>query len=174
MRTHLRKAALPTGLGTLTAFILLSSSLLHGQAPWNYGPPPGGPTPNTPMAQRSAQQAVQSQVNWFQNSTRTASNYGDGGYGQVWQQFQVLRGAYGAFKGTLSQQQVNAGANELAELDGGLDILQEAFSNYQQEVAAGQSSASAFNNMCQVLYQASGVWLQEFNRDCSRLRVGWR
>ncbi len=125
------------------------------------------------MAQRSAQTTVQAQVTWFQNSTRTASNYGAGGYGTVWQQFQMLQGAFNAFKATLTQQQLSGGANELAELDAGLGILGEAFSNYQQDVADGQSSVSAFNNMCQVLRQASGVWLQEFNSNCSRLRVGW-
>ncbi|HVM49482.1 MAG TPA: hypothetical protein VMU04_15745 [Candidatus Acidoferrum sp.] len=133
--------------------------------------------PNIPMSQQNAQLNVQSQVSWFQNSTRTASNYGGGGgdgYGLVFQQFQTLQGTYNAFKASLSPQQIAAGANELAELDAGLGILSEAFGNFQQEVAEGQSSTSAFNEMCQVLYQASGVWLQEFNSVCSRLRVGWQ
>ena len=158
----------------LAALAILSAGLLCAQVPWGYWPPPAGPTPTTPMAQRSAQTTVQSQVTWFQNSTQTASNYGDGGYGIVWQQFQALQGAFNAFKATLTQRQLSAGANELAELDAGLGILEEAFTNYQQDVADGQSSTSAFNNMCQVLRQASGVWLQEFNSDCSRLQVGWQ
>jgi hypothetical protein len=158
----------------LASLAIVSAGLLCAQVPWGYGPPPGGPTPNTPMAQRSAQTTVQSQVTWFQSSTRTASNYGGGGYGVVWQQFQMLQGAFNAFRATLTQQQLSWGANELAELDAGLGILQEAFTNYQQDVADGQSSTSAFNNMCQVLRQASGVWLQEFNSDCNRLRVGWQ
>ncbi len=162
----------PLKLG-VTALAILTAGLLCAQVPWGYPPPPP-PAQNTPMAQRSAQMSVQSQVNWFQNSTRTASNYGGGGYGVVWQQFQALQGAFSGFKTTLSQQQLSQGANELAELDAGLGILEEAFSNYTQDVADGQSSASAFNNMCQVLYQASAVWLQEFNSDCNRLRVGWR
>lgn len=163
-----------TSLGGVISLSILASGILRAQVPWGYGPPPFSPPANTPMAQRSAMQGVQSQVNWFQNITRTASNYGGEGYGMIWQQFQVLRGAYSAFKSSLSPQQLSAGANEFAELDAGLDILQEAFTNYQQEVADGQSSASAFNNMCQVLYQASGVWLQEFNSGCNRLRVGWQ
>jgi hypothetical protein len=160
-------------LAVLTALMILSVGLLYAQVPWGYAPPPI-PTPNTPMAQRNAQTTVQSQVTWFRNSTQTAPNYGGGGYGLVWQQFQMLQGAYNAFKATLADQQISAGANELAELDAGLGILEEAFTNYQQEVADGQSSTSAFNEMCQVLNQAAGVWLQEFNSDCSRLRVGWR
>ena len=194
MKLNLRRLVLPCGLGApatyrrfgLSAFrsscqglglaglAIASAGLLSAQVPWGYGPPPSGPTPNTPMAQRSAQTTVQSQVAWLQSSTRTASNYGGGGYGMVWQQFQTLQGAFSAFKATLTQQQLSWGANELAELDAGLGILQEAFTNYQQDVADGQSSTSAFNNMCQVLRQASGVWLQEFNSGCSRLRVGWR
>jgi len=169
MKSNLMRFALPAGLGVLVSLAGLSSGPLRAQVPWG--------TPSTPMAQRNALQAVQSQVNWFRNSTQTASSYGGGGgggYGLVWRQFQMLRGAYGAFKSTLSQQQVASGANELAELDAGLDILQEAFTNYQQEVADGQSSASAFNSMCQVLYQASGVWLQELNSDSARLQVGWQ
>jgi hypothetical protein len=158
----------------LAGLAILWAGLLDAQVPWGYGPPPGGPTPNTPMAQQNAQRTVRSQVNWFQNSTQSASNYGGGGYGMVWQQFQMLQGAYNAFKATLTQQQLSSGANQVAELDAGLGILEEAFTNYTQDVANGQSSASAFNNMCQVLYQASGVWLQEFNSVCSRLRVGWR
>lgn len=160
-------------LWLLAGLCILSSMLLRAQVPWGYPPPPFMPTPSTPMAQRNAQQSVRSQVTWVQNSTQTAPNYGNGGYGLIWQQFQILRAAFSAFKGTLNPQQLSAGANEIAELDAGLDILQEAFTNYQQEIADGQSGTTAFNNMCQVLYQASGVWLQEFNSDCSRLRVGW-
>ena len=169
----LRRLVLPTCLVGLAGLALLSAGLLRAQVPWGYPPPPG-PTPTTPMAQQNAQRTVQTQVNWFQNSTQTASNYGGGGYGMVWQQFQMLQGAFNAFKATLSQQQLSAGANELAELDAGLGILEEAFSNYTQDVQAGQSSASAFSEMCQVLNQASGVWLQEFNSVCRRLQVGWR
>jgi hypothetical protein len=161
----------PVMLG-LTALAVLSAGLLYAQVPWG-NPIPGAATPTTPMAQRNAKAIVQNQVNWFQNSTRTASSYGDGGYGQVWQQFQTMQGAFIAFKNTLNEWQLSQGANELAELDAGLGILEEAFSNYTQDVNDGQSSTSAFNNMCQVLRQASGVWLQEFNNVCNRLRVGW-
>jgi hypothetical protein len=65
------------------------------------------------------------------------------------------------------------GANDLAELDAGLGIIQEAFNNYQEAVAAGQNANSALRDMCQVLREASQVWLQELNNRCSKLRVGW-
>jgi len=141
--------------------------------PWFYAPPPMPPATNQ-MAQRSALQNVQSQVNWFQNSLRNASSYQAGSYGNVWQQFQNLRASYNSFRASLTSQQLSRGANDLAQLDAGLDILQEAFSNYQQEVADGQSSTQAFNDMCQVLAQASNVWAQELTQVSNRLRVGWR
>lgn len=128
--------------------------------------------PTTPTAQRSALNSVRSQVRWLQNATRTASDY-NGGAGMVWQQFQYLRGAYNNLTMTLTPQQQGYGANELAELSSGLDVLQEAFTNYQNDVAGGRSAAMALNDLCQVLGQAAGVWLQELNQDCSNLRVGW-
>jgi len=146
-------------------------ALAGTQPSWPYPPPPSM-APTTPSAQRSAFNAVKSQVGWLQNSCGTASSYGDGGYGIIWQQFQNLRGAYVGFKNTLSPQQLGNGANEIAELDAGLDILQESFSNYQEDVAAGQSTYSALNNLSQVLSRGAGVWMQEFARDSSRLRVG--
>jgi hypothetical protein len=173
MKRNMKRLVAHPRLAGLTVLMLMSVGLLCAQVPWGYPPPPM-PTPTTPMAQRSAQTTVQSQVSWFQNSTQTAPSYGGQGYGLVWQQFQALQGAYNAFKATLSDRQISAGANELAELDAGLGILEEAFTNYQQEVSDGQSSTSAFNEMCQVLNQAARVWLQEFNSDCNRLRIGWR
>ena len=68
---------------------------------------------------------------------------------------------------------MNAGANQLAELDSGLDIIQEAFTDYQNAVANGQSQWSAFANMTRVLNEAMRVWVQELRRDCQQLRVGW-
>ena len=155
-------------------FILLVAALWTipgGGQPWPYAPPPPFAPPTNPSAQRGAAGGVRAQVGWVQNACQTAPSYGDGGYGNVWQQFQNLRGAYVGFKNTLTPQQLSAGANEIAELDAGLDILQESFNNYQEDVAAGQSTNSALNSLCQVLSQASGVWLQEFNRDCGRIGV---
>jgi hypothetical protein len=140
---------------------------LLGLAQWPFVPP------TTPDAQRNALGAVRSQVNWLQNATRTASNYGGQGYDNVWQQFQMLRAAYGTFRQTLNPRQLTEGANSLAELEAGLDIIQEAFANYQADVAAGQMASSALRNMCQVLREGSSLWLQELNKTCSRLRVGW-
>ena len=89
------------------------------------------------------------------------------------QQFQAVRDQYAGFKSTLNPQQLNSGANQVAELDSGLDIIQEAFADYQNAVVNGQSDSSAFANMRQVLNEAMGVWVQEFKQDCRQLRVGW-
>ena len=113
------------------------------------------------------------QVSWFQNATRTASAYSGGGYGLLVQQFQVVRAQYSTLKSTLDPQQLSSGANQLAELDSGLDIIQEAFTDYQNAVANGQSSSSAFTNMARVLNEAMGIWGRELKQDCNQLRVGW-
>ena len=125
------------------------------------------------MAQRNSMNLVVNQVNWFQSATRTASSYNGGGYGLLMQQFQSVSDQYNGFKSTLTPDQLNNGANMLAELDSGLGIIQEAFSDYQSAVANGQSQNTAFSNMCQVLNEAMGVWVQEFKQDCNQLRVGW-
>src|SRR5262245_4595723 len=82
-------------------------------AQWPFAPP------TTPGSQRNALNALRSQINTFQSATRTAPNYGENGYGGVWNQFQGLRGAYGGLKQTLTPQQLAKGANALAELDAG-------------------------------------------------------
>jgi len=161
------KSALPLGLGLLVGLAVLWASVFYAQAQWP------GTAPTTPMAQRNAMNLVLNQVSWFQNSTRTASAYVGGGYGMLLQQFQAVRNQYSGFKSTLNAQQLSSGANQVAELDSGLDIIQEAFADYQTAVANGQSNGSAFSNMAQVLNQAMAVWVQEFKQDCSQLQVGW-
>jgi len=131
------------------------------------------PAPTTPDAQRNALAQVRSQVNWLQNATRTATSYGEKGSCMVWERFQIVRGAYTAFKQTLNGYQSSEGANSFAELDAGLDILQEAFQNFQADVAAGRAVNAALRDMCQVLRDGSRIWLDELNKTCSRLRVGW-
>jgi hypothetical protein len=126
----------------------------------------------TPDAQRNALNEVQSQVRWLYNATRTAPNIGAQGYGNIRQQFDGLRAAYGGLKNTLTPQQLAYGADDLAELDGGLDILQDAFSIYEQDLADGRPSGPALNELCQVLRQGSELWRQELKRKAARLRIG--
>jgi hypothetical protein len=116
--------------------------------------------------------AVRSQVQWLQNATRTAAPLGDQGFANVWQQFQTLRNTYVGLKQTLNPQQLAAGANALAELDAGLDIIQEAFTNYQNDLAAGRSPSAALRDLCQIMAQGSRIWLQQLNKSCMALRVG--
>lgn len=167
MKFSTKKTALPAALGLLILLALLGASLVSAQAPWPFAPP------TTPMAQRNAMNLVINQVSWCQNATRTASSYTGGGYGLLVQQFQAVRDQYSGFKNTLTPQQLTTGANQVAELDAGLDIIQEAFTDYQTAVANGQSGASAFRNLCRVLNEAIGLWVQEFKQDCRQLRVGW-
>ena len=162
------KLAPPVGLGLLASLAVLCASMVYAQAQLPFAPQ------TTPMAQRNALNLVLNRVSWFQNATRTASSYtGSAGYGMLLQQFQAVRDRYSALKGTLNPQQLSSGANQLAELDSGLDIIQEAFTDYQTAVANGQSSSSAFANLSRVLNEALRVWTQELKQDCRQLRVGW-
>ena len=167
MKLITKKLALPAGLGLLVGLAVLCAGPLGVRAQW-----PGAPQTN-PMAQRNAMNLVVNQIKWFQNTTRTSGSYGGGGYGMLVQQFQAVCDQYAAFKTTLTPLQLNNGANQLAELDAGLNIIAEAFNDYQTALANGQSDITAFNNLRQVLNQAMAVWAQEFKRTCNQLRVGW-
>jgi len=132
------------------------------------------PPPTTATAQRNALNTVHSQANWLQNNTRTASNLvGEQGYGSLRREFEVLRLAYVEFARTLTPQQLEYGGNRLVELNDGLDIIEGAFANYEDDLAAGKPPGPAFNHLCGVLRQGSALWLVEFDKTASRLRVGW-
>ena len=165
MKAAFKLSIRPGAVGLVLGLIAGAPLLVFGQWPFA--------APTTPDAQRNALNGVRSQVNWLQNATRTASNFGVQGYGNLLQQFQGLRDSYNGLKQTLNPQQLAQGANDLAELDAGLDIIQEAFGNYQEAVAAGQAVNSALRDICQILRKASQVWLQELNKRCAGLRVGW-
>jgi hypothetical protein len=129
--------------------------------------------PATPQSQRNALAVVRSEVNRLQNATKVAPNYGAQGSGHIWQAFQGVRQAYTAFVPTLTPQQQASGAAHLAELDAGLGIIEEAFANYQADLAAGHPERMAIRSLCRVMQEGSALWLQELNKTCSQLRVGW-
>ena len=164
--------AVTFGLLVLSVGVELSSNVVRAQF-WPGTPPPMVTGPNPSSAQRNALNNVRSRVKWLQNATRSAPSYRTGAAEMLWQQFQFLRGSYNAFTMTLYPQQASYGANEWAELNAGLDIIQEAFTNYQDDLAQGRLPTLALNDLCSVLQQASNVWLQELNKDCARLQVGW-
>ena len=143
---------------------LLPSPASHAQ--W------GIPVPTNPNAQRNALGGLRSQITYFQNSAMNAPNYGAQGYDNVNAAFQSLRGAYGGLKQTLNLQQQSRGANALAELDAGLDIIQEAFANFQNDVAAGRDARVALREMCEVLRQGTRLWGDQLTKVVSQLRIG--
>ena len=151
----------------LLPLLIVALSLLSVSGQWPFA------TPTTPQAQRNALSAVRSQVGWVQNATRSASTYGAQGYGSLAQQFDGLRQAWAGLKSPLNPNQLAYGANALAELDAGLDIIQEAFADYQADIAGGQNYAPALSNLCRVLREGSGLWLQQLNKVSGQLRIGW-
>ena len=152
------------------ALLGLAALLVVGPRPLRAQPWPPFSVPATPAAQRNALNLVRSQAGWLQNATRNTPRTGDA-VGLLWQQFQSVRQAFTSFTATLNARQQSEGANELAELSGGLDIIQEAFTNYQDDVASGRSPYTALSDLAQVLRQAVGVWLQQLNADASKLQV---
>ena len=170
MKTTARKCLILAGVVSAT-LVPISHTPVLAQVNW-YGLAAQGVS-SDPDSQRNAMRTVNDMVGNLQNATQTASSFGNNGYGNVWQQFQYLRAGYSTFTMTLNSQQSSEGANEIAELSSGLDILAEAFTNYQDDIANGRSAEMSLQDMCQVLNQAASVWLQEFNQDCRRLNVGW-
>jgi hypothetical protein len=155
------------GLVALTACALFLALYVQAQFV------PFAPPQQNPTAQRNAMNLVLNQIRWLQNACGTSGSIVGGGAGMLQQQFQTVCAQYNGFKTTLNPQQANAGANQIAELDSGLDIIQEAFGDYQTAVANGQSTFSAYNNLQQVLSQAMRVWTDQYRQTCSQLHVGW-
>jgi hypothetical protein len=137
---------------------------LRAQPPW-FTPPP------TPAAQRNAVNFLRSQIDWFRTATQNAPRFGTGRYGMVWNRFMMVREAYRAFQRTLTPVQLRAAANELAELEAGLDIIQEGFVDYQMDVGSGRTATVAFRGMVQALDQAAAVWQQELDRVANQLGI---
>jgi hypothetical protein len=161
------KLTLPPGLGLLVSVAVLWASVVYTQAQLPIAPP------TNPMAQHNALNLLLNQVSWFRNAARIASSNPGGGYGLLVQQFQAVRDQYNGFKSTLTPQQLASSANQLAELDAGLEIIQQAFTDYQTAVANGQSINTAFANMRKVLKEAIRIWTQKLKQNRRQLRVGW-
>ena len=172
MKSLALKCARPAGLALFAATLLISPNPVPAQAPWPFAPPPPMPVPRTPDAQRNQLNNLRTQINYLQNTTRSASKYATGAVDMLWQQFQVVRGSFHTLKMTLTPPQLAYGANELAELDAGLDIIQEVFAYYQDDLASGRPPYAALRDLCNYLRQASGVWLQQLNTVSSQLRIG--
>ncbi len=167
MKTIMKKLTQTCRLVPVAGLVALFAGLVGVHAQWPSVPP------TNPMAQRNAMNLMLNQIKWFQNTTRTGGFYVGGGYGNLLQQFQAVGDQWAGFKTTLTPQQLKVGGNQVDELDAGLDIIAEAFTDYQVAVANGQSDITAFNNLRQVLSRAMAVWGQQFNQTCRQLRVGW-
>jgi len=131
---------------------------------------PMAPPPNMNPGQMYDQ--LQIQVNWFQNATRTASMFNTGADTVLWTHFEGLRIAFGEFARSLNPAQAQQGANDLAELEAGLGIISEAFSNFQDDLNAGRNPTIAFRTLSQVLRDSVRLWGQQLRLVARRMQVG--
>jgi hypothetical protein len=123
------------------------------------------------LSPEEALRGVRSEVGWLRSATRTAPNFLRDGYGNLWQRFASLRSSFERFKGTLSPDQQMRGANELAELSSGLDIIQEVFGDSSRGAAESLANPMAFRRMCGVLDRAVAAWATEMEQVSRRLGV---
>ncbi len=168
-----------TRIGVLTLEWLVSVALsalvcgtLSAQVPaWVSSPLPM-PFSTTPEAQRAAMNNVRSRVDSLKDAALRANRYAAGAEVPVWQAYRAVYAEFLGFTRTLTPQQASAGANELAELTEGLNIIGEAFANLRDDLASGRPSAQALADLCYIVRKATDVWVAQFNKDCTWLRVG--
>lgn len=165
MNTHPRKIRL-IAVAIFVGTVLLVAPRISFAQNYNFNPTYAAD------AQRNSIRTLRFQLDAFRSAARTAPAYYNGtGYDQIQSHFQAVVSAYQTFKSTLTSTQASAGANDFAELDAGLNIIAEGFTNYQSEAASGYSGASAFRDLCQTLSRAMDVWSRQFLTVCSRARV---
>ena len=162
-----------------TLFALTGLTLFLALVTLSQGPIPArAQDDEMPQLPRDAQQGPLNQVRFEADAllklTVTAQRYSDTAYDTVGQQFERLRFAFGALARTLTPAQLDAGANDLAELDAGLGTIGQAFAAYQDDLAQGRALRAAVQDLCAMLRDGTRFWLGEFNRDCARLKIGWR
>jgi hypothetical protein len=90
----------------------------------------------------------------------------------LWRHYEGLGISFKALKRSLSPQQLQFGANDLAELEAGLAIVGEAFAYFQEDLNQGRHATVAFRTLCQVLRDSSRLWGRELNRVARQLQVG--
>jgi hypothetical protein len=156
----------------VTTLAITSVLTLSGPAPVHAQFPTPYPAAPIPFSQRQLFDQLKMQLNWLNNATRTASNFGPGADTVLWNNFEGIRVGFGALTRSLSPKQLDYGANDLAELDAGLAIIGEAFTNFQDDLSNGRSVTVAYHTLCQVLRESMRLWAQELNRVAKRLQIG--
>lgn len=91
---------------------------------------------------------------------------------QILQKFDDLRASYMNFKTTLTPQQLSYAAAEIADLDSGLQIINELFTSNPQEAVTGQTLRDNMLVKMRALNDAVRAWCVKFRYDCStRLQI---
>lgn len=169
-----------TGLAVLC--LTLAPLRAPGQAvsPWPAGMPP--PFLQGPTLEATLRIGVQTASDQARLTAQSATEMGRRARGVAYQmqnlwndyqlleiQFQNLRTTFNAVANLALQLQTARAANAAAELEGGLNIISEAFAPVQQEIQAGTLNRDSVVRMCQVLNEAMLEWQKELKRCSSRL-----
>ena len=120
-----RRFLLLTLLGSMAIFQLVEPLSVRAAMLTPY---PGAPSP---QSQRQALQQLKQLLQWLENSTRTSATFAQEADLVLWQNYEGVRMGFEALTRTLTPQQLQYGANDLDELDAGLAIIGEAFTNFQ-------------------------------------------
>jgi len=177
---HLKSFVWISCLAVLSLTIAPLPATAQAVSPW----PPGMPAPflQGPTLEATLRNGVQTASDQARLTAQSANEMGRRARGVAYQmqnlwndyqlleiQFQNLRTTFRAVAELALQLQTARAANAAAELEGGLNIISEAFAPVQQEMQAGTLNRDSVVRMCQVLNEALLEWQKELKRCSSRL-----
>lgn len=125
-----------------------------------------------PVNQRQLFNQLQRQLEMFADLTRNAVKVNQPPDVILWHEFERICMSFERLESSLAPIQLDRGANDLADLNAGLDIIAEAFPNFQKDLDRGRPVPEAVRTLCQVLRDAMKLWGQQLSRVAHRLQIG--
>jgi hypothetical protein len=124
------------------------------------------------MNQRQLLNQLQRQLEMLNDATASARNFNTNPDVMLWNHFDGVRVGFQMLKNSLAPAQLQRGANDLADLDAGLEIIAEAFPNFHEDLNNGRSPQVALRTLSQVLRDAMKLWGQQLNQVARRIQIG--